>query len=353
MAYQRGRAGKEEHAFKRIARDVKAGDVPPVVVLCGKEQYLTSWGTELITDRFVNPATKALDFTHFSDDTVSVDGIIEACETLSMFSERRVTAVSGFAPLEGAKLKGFSEDDEARLVEYIKNIPDGAVLIFTCGVPDKRRKLFKACSEAGRIYEFDTLSESDLTNFIIKRIKLAGKTCKTTVINELISNSGYYNKETDYTLYNLENDLKKIMAYSEGEEITVQDVLSVISGSLETYIFALIDSISAGKKGEAYKLLYNILQSGESIYRVLSMIVSQYEFILEVKELREAGLGKDEIVKTLAAHEFRVRKALGFADKYSVPALRSILIAAYNTDKNIKSGLITQDLALEMLIASI
>ena len=75
------------------------------------------------------------------------------------------------------------------------------------------------------------------------------------------------------------------------------------------------------------------------------MIVSQYELILEVKELKEAGFGKDEIVKTLGVHEFRVKKAIGFADKYSSAALRSILISAYDTDKNIKSGLITQDLA--------
>ncbi len=353
MAYQKSGAGKAEHAFKKISRDVKEGEIPSVVVLCGKEQYLVGWGIGLITERFVNPEAKAFDFTYFSDENVTVDGVIESCETLSMFSERRVTVAADFAPLEGARLKGFSDDDEARFAEYIKNIPPSVTLILTCGIPDKRRKLYKACSEAGTVYEFETLSESDLANFIMKRVKLAGKTCRTTVINELIANSGYYNKETDYTLFNLENDLKKIIAYAEGEEIVLQDVLSVISGSLETYIFALIDSISTGKKGEAYKLLYNILNSGENIYRVLSMIVSQYEFILEVKEFREAGMTKDEIVKTLGAHEFRVKKALGFADKYSVSALRSILISAYNTDKNIKNGLLPQELALEMLIASI
>ena len=353
MAYQKSRSSKKEHAFKRIARDVKAGEIPPVVLLCGKEQYLAAWGAELIENRFVNPAAKALDFVRFADDTVTVTGIIEACETLSMFSERRVIVVSDFAPLEGARLKGFSDDDEAHLAEYIKDIPESAVLIFTCVIPDRRRKLYKACSEIGAVYEFETLSESDLIKFIIKRIKLAGKTCQANVIEEFIENSGYYNKETDYTLYNLENDLKKIIAYAADDEIIMQDVLSVISGSLETYIFALIDSISTGKKGEAYKLLYNILSGGESIYRVLSMIVSQYELILEVKELKEAGFGKDEIVKTLGVHEFRVKKAIGFADKYSSAALRSILISAYDTDKNIKSGLITQDLALEMLIASI
>ena len=59
MAYQKSRSSKKEHAFKRIARDVKAGEIPPVVLLCGKEQYLAAWGAELIENRFVNPAAKA------------------------------------------------------------------------------------------------------------------------------------------------------------------------------------------------------------------------------------------------------------------------------------------------------
>lgn len=79
----------------------------------------------------------------FADDTVTVTGIIEACETLSMFSERRVIVVSDFAPLEGARLKGFSDDDEAHLAEYIKDIPESAVLIFTCVIPDRRESFIK------------------------------------------------------------------------------------------------------------------------------------------------------------------------------------------------------------------
>ncbi|MBQ2747458.1 MAG: hypothetical protein IJF28_03185, partial [Firmicutes bacterium] len=189
--------------------------------------------------------------------------------------------------------------------------------------------------------------------FIIKRFKNAGKVCKTSVINEIVQGSGYYHKETDYTLFNLENDLMKIIAHSEGTEITANDVLGIISGNLESYIFALMDTISSGKKGEAYKLLYSILGKGESVYKILGMIISQYELTLDVKELRERGMSSPEIVKMLGVHEFRVKKALGIGERYTVDALRKAVSSAYDTDKNIKSGLIGQNLALEMLIAAI
>lgn len=351
MAFQQKKI--EEHAFKRIDRDVKAADIPSVVILCGKEQYLVNWSINLIVNKFVNKATEMLDFTRLSDENITFAGITEACETLSMFSEKRVVVVSDFAILSGGKVKVFSEADENAFIDYVKNIPESTILILTCETPDKRKKLYRACSEAGRVYEFDTLTEKDLNNFIMKRFKVAGKVCKPSVISEFIAGSGYYNKESDYTLYNMENDLKKIVAHSSGNEVVLADVLEVISGSLETYIFAFIDSISSGRKEAAYKVFYNMLGTGESVYKILSMIVSQFELILDVKEMRELGMNKDEIVKNLGIHEFRVKKAMGFGERYQTSALRKVLMAAYDVDKNIKNGLLPQNLALEMLIAAV
>ena len=110
MAFQQKKI--EEHAFKRIDRDVKAADRPSVVILCGKEQYLVNWSINLIVNKFVNKATEMLDFTRLSDENITFAGITEACETLSMFSEKRVVVVSDFAILSGGKVKGFSEVDE-------------------------------------------------------------------------------------------------------------------------------------------------------------------------------------------------------------------------------------------------
>lgn len=343
----------QEHALKKMTKDLKAGEIPGVLVLCGKEQYLVDFGIESIVNRYVNPAAQMIDFVRFTEENASFEAIREACETLSMFSERHVVAVSGFSPLESGKWKGFTEADEEELTAYVEDIPEGTILILTCGAVDKRRKLYKKIASVGVVYEFDTLSVPDLRSFIVRQIKAAGKYCTESVLSEIIANSGYYHKETDYTLYNLVNDLKKMIAYAEGEEITSGDVLAVISGSLETYIFALIDSITNGRRGEAFHLFYNILSSGEKALRILAAIVSQYEFILDVKELREQGVSKDAIAGELNAHEFRVKKALGFSERYTVEGLRRVLCLAYDVDRNIKNGQVSQELAMELLLASV
>lgn len=348
---------KKEHAFQTIGKDLKAGSIPGLVLLCGEEQYLVHWATDLLVGRYVNKATVSLDYTRLEPEGLTVDKIKESCETLSMLSEKRVVLIPEFPPALGQKLKGFSENDEKELLEYFKDIPDTCLLIITAPAPDpknkRKSKLQTAAGKLGAVYDFGPLSGAQLRSFIMKRFKASGKLCRGSVVDMLIQDSGYGNKEIDYNLYNLENDIKKIIAHSDGDEIVSSDVALTISTNLETNVFAMLDAISRNRKDEAYRLLHNLLVSGEGVYRLLALIISQLELILEVKEMRDEGMGLSQIQKALGVHEFRVKKALGVTEKYSVSGLKKILSKAYEIDGNIKTGLLDQTLALELFIAEI
>ena len=66
----------------------------------------------------------------------------------------------------------------------------------------------------GKVYDFQPLKDAQLRSFIEKRFRSAGKSYTSSVINLIMSESGYGNKSIEYSLYNLENDLKKIIAHS-------------------------------------------------------------------------------------------------------------------------------------------
>lgn len=354
-AYQNTR--KKEHAFQAIGKDVKAGVIPNLVFLCGEEQYLVHWAAELLTKTYVNKACESLDFIKLDPDTLTIDQIKESCETLSMLSPRRVILIPELPAASGKKSRNFSETDEKELIQYFSQIPDTCLLIITAGKPDgksrKKIKLQEAAETYGVVYDFTPLTGAQLKSFVVKRFKNAGKVCRNSVIDMLITDSGYGNKEIEYDLYNLENDIRKIIAHSSGDEILPEDVEQTISTNLETNVFAMLDAISRNRKDEAYRLLHNLLVSGESVFGLLSLITSQLELILEVKEMREEGMGAGQIQKLLGVHEFRVKKAMGVTEKYSVSQLKKILSKAYEIDGNIKSGLLEQSLALELFIAQI
>lgn len=348
---------KKEHAFQKIGKDLKADAIPGVVLLCGEEQYLVHWAAEQLIKKYVNKACESLDLTRLDPDGLTVDKIKESCETLSMMSARRVVFLPEFPPASGNSLKGFSQADEKELLEYIKEVPDTCLLLITAGAPDeknkKKSKLHTAVGKAGAVYDFGPLTGAQLKSFVVKRLKASGKICRNSVIDMLIADSGYGNKEIDYNLYNLENDIKKVIAHSDGEEIVSSDVALTISTNLETNVFAMLDAISRNRKDEAYRLLHNLLVSGEGVYRLLALISSQLELILEVKEMREEGLKPPQMQKILGVHEFRIKKAMSVTEKYSREGLKRILSKAYEIDGNIKNGLLEQTLALELFIAEI
>ena len=344
---------KQEHAFKTIDRDIKADAIANVMLLHGEEQYLVHWAINAIADKYINETVRNIDFIKLQPEQCSVDALIETCETLSMFSRARVVVAEDFSPLGSEKSKGISESDEAALFRYVGNVPAGTILIFTCEKADKRKKLYKEIEKNGKVYELDRLPEGDLKNFIIKRLRLSGKVCKAYVLNELIHLSGYYHKETQYNLYNLENDLKKMIAHSTGEEIIASDVVAAISGDLETEVFAMTDAAGRGRNDEAFRLLFNILGTGESVYKLLALLISQFELMLSVKELGRTESRAAGMAQTLGVHEFRVKKALGFSERYTEQRLKEILMDAYETDIKIKSGLLDPRTAIELLVAEL
>lgn len=350
-------AKRNEHAFQAIGKDIKAGVISNLVFLCGEEQYLVHWATELLTKTYINDAVASLDFIRLDPDTLTIDEIKESCETLSMLSPKRVVLIPELPAALGKRTRNFSETDEKELIDYFKDIPESCLLIITAGKPDgktkKKVKLQESAEQYGIVYDFTPLSGSLLRSFIVKRFKNAGKVCRNSVIDMLIQDSGYGNKEIEYNLYNLENDIRKIIAHSEGEEIVSADVAATVSTNLETNVFAMLDAISRNRKDEAYRYLHNLLVGGESVFGLVSLISSQLELILDVKEMREEGLTPPQIQKKLGIHEFRIKKAWGVTEKYSVKQLKKILSKVYEIDGNVKSGLMEQTLALELFIAQI
>ncbi|NLY70364.1 MAG: DNA polymerase III subunit delta [Clostridiales bacterium] len=342
-----------EHDFKRIKKDIKTDSIKSPLFFFGREDYLIKWAIDSIVDKYIDPSFIEMNFSLIDSSDITFLNLMNQCETLPIMSSRRVVVVEDFYPLAGQKLKGFSDDDEIDLADYLKRIPETCILIFTGKTADKRRKLYKTINQYGSCYEFKELDVSSLRKFIRKRFNERGKSIKPSLVNQIIEMSGYYDKESDYTLYNLDNDLRKVIAHSKDEEIKADDVINCISGNIEKDIFAMIDALSLNKKDEAFSLLHNLLSSGNNIFKILALICMQFETILFVKEHKEEGYSLSDINKELGIHEYRVKKASMFANRYSLEQLQKALSLAYQVEKNIKEGILDSRLALEMLISQV
>ena len=129
MAAERYR--EKEHAFITIGKDIKAGKIPSLVLLCGKEEYLIRWYTDALIRKYVSEACKAIDLVVFEGEDASAGKIIESLETVSLMSERKVVLLQDFAPAMGNDLKSMPADDLKMLIEYFSDIPEESLLLIT------------------------------------------------------------------------------------------------------------------------------------------------------------------------------------------------------------------------------
>ena len=361
-------AAIKEHAYIKIGKDIKTGRIPGLVVLHGEEQYLVNFYGDLLVKKFVNEATKSLDLVELDRDNMSAAEVIENLETISMLSERKVVLIRNFIDAKGKLPKNMDakSNEFKTFAEYIKSVPDSALLILTAAKQEdtsaaSRRgyeALIKKICPSGKAYDFTPLDPPQLRGFIEKRFHGSGKAYRPAVIELILRECGYGNKNIDYGLYELENDLKKIIAHcGAAPEITKDDVIGVIASNPENDVFGMIEAIAIRRKDRALKLLHNIMEDGGSEFAVLALLTKQLEIMLIAREMKDEGMSGSAIEAALSkshnARDFVVRRALTNASKFRTEDLKRILSAAYDIDYNIKSGLYSGTLALELFIAGI
>ena len=368
---------KTEKGYREFLNDLKSGDIAPFVLLYGKEQFLVDWAVKALRDKYVNKETEVLDYQALDPDS-DADTLMAAVQTLPMMSERRVVAARDLPVISSSKAKGFSSDDVDRLVELITTskssaqTPEpslfgesddqgmmsgggGTLCVLSSEEVDGRSKLVKALKKYGSVYEFDSLSTEELQAFAAKRFHAAGLKIGRQEMSFLIRETGYGNRESEYRLFNFDNDIRKIIACSEGQYVTHEAIAETVIGDSDTFIFDLLDGISGNDKSRAFEILGSRLAKDQ--YEAMSVtgaISSQIEIMYQARELNmRANMSTRDIASYTGQNEFRVRKALSYAERYSLDKLRDMLESIYDVNRNIVSGLMEPRLALEMFIAGI
>ena len=375
MAYSKD----QKHAYEILTGDMKTGNIPAAVILSGKEEYLVDFYAGRLIDRFVAKECRPLDLVTHVRDELTADAVIDSLETMPFMSQRKVVYLPEFFDEKGRMPRSFEKSQNSRkqLGKLLDELdPETALLLITAAAPAdyraertlKETDIYKKIAgsgkkSVGRVYDFGPLDRRQLTGFIEKRFRAAGKQFRPGITSMVIRETEYESRDNDYGLYELGNDLQKIIAYCGAEpEITPDMVTAVVGMSPEKNVFRMIDAMVTGRKEEAFRLLHYLMQDGESEFSLLARIAEQFEIMLTACEMKDDGKSLTEIQKILGGGylgkgkripAYRTKKALENGSRLSPDRMRRALSNCYKVEKNIKSGLMPGRLALEYFIGNI
>lgn len=215
------------------------------------------------------------------------------------------------------------------------------IVVTEPGKPDKRTATFKALQKIAKSQEFSP--PQGLKGRIKKMVEHFG-----SQISDQAADLLAVMLPTD-TL-RLEQEVKKLSLLRLGEEITSQDISSMIVAEINPNIFRFIEDLALKNFKLALNALNQLIQSGLNENYILAMIVWQYRQILLVRDLLDE---KQATASNSGINPYVFNKVLSIARNYDFPELVKIYQELEEVDFEIKTGKIEARPALELLVAKL
>nr|WP_250130068.1 DNA polymerase III subunit delta [Jeotgalicoccus sp. WY2] len=209
---------------------------------------------------------------NFKDTTV--EQIVEEAQTLPFLADRKVIVVEEAILFTAQKSGTAVNHNIDLLIDYIKNKSDDTLLIFTVITEklDKRKKITKMITERGKQIEINEMNEQELTNYVRTVLDRNDIEISTDALNLLL-------EKTSYKYESVHNEVMKLVLYADGN-ITVEDVESAVSVSLEQNVFLLTDFILKNEKTKAVNLVRELILQKEEPMKLLHLVIGQFRLLI-------------------------------------------------------------------------
>ncbi|MCL2387746.1 MAG: DNA polymerase III subunit delta [Defluviitaleaceae bacterium] len=321
---------------KKLKTELANGELRNLYLLFGEERFLIAHYANEIekhcqSDKVVFEGAVPIGEIIMAAETVPFSGFSESTKRLIVVRDSKLFA-------SGRKV------DSEEMADYLAKIPAETVIIFAESEVDRRTKLFKKAATLGGAIDCSPLPPQDLSKWITRLVKEKGKTIPPATVNTLLRTCGN-------NMSNLSNETNKLIHYcGKNKEITEQDITEICTPTLESRIFDLTKAVGAGRPSDALKIYRDMLILKESPIMILTMIIRQLRIILLCKCHSEKGTSKAHIAKELNIRDFVISEALSHGRRFTTSKLIAALRNCQDTDVRIKTGLITPETGVEMLI---
>jgi DNA polymerase-3 subunit delta len=254
-----------------LVKEIQAHKFAQLYLLHGDEDYYIDKLSEFIEKHALTDSERDFNHTVFYGKDAHVQEILDACRRFPMFANRQVITLR-----EANQLKGIEN-----LESYLLNpAPDTVFIVcHKTGTLDKRKKIYKAFSEKGIVYEAVPLKEHEVPAFVDNYLTKKGLIIESKANNLLVEYLG-----TELTKITNELD-KLIINLQEGATITSKEIEEHIGISKDYNVWELQSALLLKDTSQAYKILHYINQNPKTNPFVLTIsslhtgFVKLYQFM--------------------------------------------------------------------------
>jgi DNA polymerase III subunit delta len=256
-----------------------------VYLLLGDDEERKSRGVEKLR---AGRTVEAYDASAIGPET-----LVSACNSFSLFGE------GPFVVLKD--LDAWNAAQKAVIVDYLEDLSPGSDLILIGKKLGARERLLTAVKNSGEVHTFEQPTGKALVRWVVGHAKKLGLDLPEDVAEDLTNRcSG--------DKMRLLQETEKLVLYVGDGTATHDDVAALCPPDVQSNIFAFVDSLAAGKRDEALRLLEDLIATGEPPLRLTFMIRRQFQLVARARALIERGIPRKEIASLLKVPPFVARK---------------------------------------------
>ncbi len=294
-----------------------AEPLKPVYLLTGGDRPKIDRALARLRARFQESAVE-----HLDGEATSGEETVAACNALGLFGGGgRLVIVAGIDRWKAADVKAVTAyaDDPT---------PETVLALVAEGIkPDA--PLAKAVAKAGDVLAWD-VSKRRVPGWVAEQFKRLGIPADRAACELLVELVGE-------NLGELEAEIEKLATWSAGDPVGSREVELLAVHTRELPSWGLSDAWGSREVADVLSA-YDADVHRMEPFLVGARLASHVTLVRRAQRLAEAGKQTKEIAKELGVHEFRVRKALAHADRYTPDELDAALVRLAGLDAALKGG---------------
>lgn len=341
----------EIKAFKDFLKITKSMEIGGLFVLGGQEKHLVNESVKILYSLI--KSFPEINIITLEGEAINKDNIVNAFESIPFMSDIKIIHIKNAAFLKKLsrgsgekKIKNQSTSEvEELLYKYAEQVTRDIIIIITVdGEVDDKSKIYLTAKRKGIAAQYNYLKGVELQNWIIDIVKDYGKVISKSDVIYLISLVGQ-------SMDQIKGEIDKVCSYCVNEgTITREKIDIVVSRSLESNIFKMVDNISKKDAENAIAILNTLLFQKEDYLRILGMIIRQFRLMLTIKLHQESGTQPQVISSKLKLNDFVFQNMLRICNTYESTSLKKAMKLCLEMDYDIKRGKYSPDMGLEVLI---
>ena len=339
-------AKKEENVnIEEELRRLKTSSPGRLYTLWGDELYLKSVYIDRLMSICLPNGDDGFSYKVFTEPEPDYQLLTEAVSMFPFLSERTVIE------LKGIDINKLKEPD--RLLTILNDIPDYCTVIINLDAdysPDSRTKVFKQLKSSGREIHFSAQNKDLLFRWISQRFGKAGKSIGVEAAQRLVFLCGDL-------MTGLIPEIDKIIAYSKGPVVGIEDVNAAAVPLPEANVFEMTDYISKREFKNAMSILNGLLENKDNEPIVLvAIIANQLRRLYAASIAIEKDLGVKFLVNTFSfRYDGIARDLIRISRSFSKDRLKKFIRLCVQADYKLKSSTmddseIVRELVIRLMI---